>query len=886
MSAHAACPDEDTLSRHVQRARGGLPDVDVDEHIAACADCRELVFALACSTLGQSAAAPPRSSEPSTRLGRYQLEELLGSGAMGLVFAAFDAALQRRVAIKVLRRSPTAADAARLVAEAQALARLSHPNVVTVHDVGEEDGEVFLAMERLDGRPLDVWRAERARSWREVVEVVLAAGEGLAAAHRAGLIHRDVKPQNMLIGRDGRVCLTDFGLAAGSGSAGPSGATGDSDRGDAVVGTIAYMAPEQLAGRHADERSDVFSYCAALYEALYGRRPFGGRSVAELAAAMRDAAAPAIPRRPRLPGRLTGLLRRGLATDPARRIASMDEILPVLRGQLHRRRRVGVAAAVAAAALFGGAAWLAIPARDPDQPPCAGARERVAAIWNPERRAALVASLADGVAHREGIDWTLDNYATRWTAMHEETCQATHVARTLSGDLHDRRMICLDRRLRSLDAAVRAFTQAGSGSVSTRIAITEQLPSLDACGEPVALLAARPLPADPAVLATVRAVHQQVASADAAASDGRPREARAIASRAVELAGRLSYPPAQAEALDALGSIQHQLRELDAARASFARAAAATRAPGQAPIELIATGQEMPAELEVDGGEVFWIATSKGAMGPAAIRRTSKQGGGPVVDVQTRVLDVGILEVDRQRLYWARGAAVPGEGGLQSMARTGGEPVDLVDELRVFQIGLAGDDIYLATPDRGGQILVLPRSGGPPSILAEGLGSGLGNTPFFAFSGGNLFFTRSTFDVECDGRVSFVPLSGGPVTTVAERICLVGDIEADDRGVYWGDWERAASRGRVLGLAPPFAGPPAVLATTDTRPLMLALDDSHVYCATASAERPGSILEIPRSGGPQRVLAAGQLFPSSIAVDATHVYWTTLRDGAVKRIAR
>jgi hypothetical protein len=294
----------------------------------------------------------------------------------------------------------------------------------------------------------------------------------------------------------------------------------------------------------------------------------------------------------------------------------------------------------------------------------------------------------------------------------------------------------------------------------------------------------------------------------------------------------------------------------------------------------------MPVALEVDGDELFWIDASKAMGGSDHVRRTGKQGGGPVIDVHTHIPDTGAFAIDGERIYWATGAGEPGVGGLQSMPRSGGEIADLVKGLRVFEIGLAGDRIYLATPDRGGQILVLPRSGGDASILAEGLGSGLANAPFFAFAGGYLFFTRATFEVECDGRVSLVPLSGGPVKTVAEQICRLGGIEADDRGVYWTDWKRQGNRGRVLGLLPPFTGTPAVLAVTEGRPFKLALDDSHLYCTTSSPELPGSILKIPRSGGSHRVQATGQLFPAAIAVDATHVYWTTLRDGTIKRTAK
>jgi serine/threonine protein kinase len=231
------------------------------------------------------AQAPPMPC--GTLLGRYVVLERLGAGGMGVVHRAYDTVLDRAVALKLLpshggwRSGPART---RLLQEAQAMARLTHPHVVGVFDAGEVDGQVFIAMELVEGTTLRDWLQASARGWREVVEVFTAAGRGLAAAHAVGLVHRDFKPSNVLVGRDGRVRVTDFGLAhAAPGEPLPGTAPGLMDRAPPglAVGTLAYMAPEQFAGGAVDARADLFSFCVAFWEALHGELPFPGESAAE-----------------------------------------------------------------------------------------------------------------------------------------------------------------------------------------------------------------------------------------------------------------------------------------------------------------------------------------------------------------------------------------------------------------------------------------------------------------------------------------------------------------------------------------------------------------------------------------------------------------------------
>ena len=219
---------------------------------------------------------------------RYVLLERIGEGGMGQVWAAYDRTLDRKVAYKILHDHLLGhAHQQRLMREARAMARLSHPNVVPVYDVGEATGRTFLTMEFVAGRPLDRWLDE-PRDWRAIAALFAAVAAGLGAAHDAGVIHRDVKPSNILVGDDGRPRVADFGVARDQPSlpGGPGGATG-------IAGSPAYMAPEQLRGEAADGRSDQFGLCASLYEALHGRRPFGGDDLEQLEAAI--AAGPPAP---------------------------------------------------------------------------------------------------------------------------------------------------------------------------------------------------------------------------------------------------------------------------------------------------------------------------------------------------------------------------------------------------------------------------------------------------------------------------------------------------------------------------------------------------------------------------------------------------------------
>jgi serine/threonine protein kinase len=317
------------------------------------------------SSTTTSASELPRG----TRVGRYVVDALIGRGAMGVVYRARDPDLDRIVAVKLLTAAGSSEEARerlrrRLLREAQAMARLSHPEVMPVHDVGAFGERLFVAMEYVDGGTLRQWRAARHRRFGEILAVYERAGSGLAAAHDAGLVHRDFKPDNVLVGTDGRVRVTDFGLVrtvlqSVPQSLAPS-ATGAEPGGFGValthtgmlLGTPAYMAPEQLRGGVADARSDVFGFSVALYEALYGERPFAGATVAELQASTEAGAVRDVPLTTRVPRWVRAVLLRGLRAAPEQRLASMRALLDALRaGRARARRRAARAGAATALAV-------------------------------------------------------------------------------------------------------------------------------------------------------------------------------------------------------------------------------------------------------------------------------------------------------------------------------------------------------------------------------------------------------------------------------------------------------------------------------------------------------------------------------------------------------
>lgn len=411
----STCIDDETIAELIEGRLDATAVREVSAHLDTCDSCRGVV------------ADVVRSLEPShDSVGRYVLLDCIGAGAMGIVYTARDPDLGRKVALKLLRPDPEIPDfpeaQARMLREAQAMAKLSHPNVITIYDVGTRGDEVFLAMELVQGGTLSEWMRAQQRSWRDVLAVFHKAGEGLAAAHEAGLVHRDFKPDNVLVGLDGRVRVTDFGLARLADRHAPASdrSTGDvvsltasMTRSGTLVGTPAYMSPEQLAGKPADARSDLFSFCVALHEALYGERPFSGANLVQLAAAIErgEVRRPSSARARRVPAWLRRIVESGLQASPDRRPASMRALLHDIDAGLSSRSRRGIAAALLVAA---GAAAVALllpraPGAHPS-PPVPSAPPGPTAISDLPRPASTSAEAVD--AYERGLTRLRDGYPT------------------------------------------------------------------------------------------------------------------------------------------------------------------------------------------------------------------------------------------------------------------------------------------------------------------------------------------------------------------------------------------------------------------------------------------------------------------------------------------
>jgi tetratricopeptide (TPR) repeat protein len=598
------CPSENEIAAHLGRgAKAG--EGALDRHLATCAACRSVVAKLA--SLALESAPPPseaagegEESEAApvtagTHVGRYVVLRVLGAGAMGTVYAAHDPELDRRVALKVLRSElgtgPSAeAFRARLVREARAMARLNHPEVVTVYDSGAWEDQLYIAMELVSGRTLRTWLAEERRPWRAVLDAFLHAGRGLAAAHAAGVVHRDFKLDNVLVGEDGRVRVTDFGLARASAEAPEPAAPGSvplperaasltATAPGALIGTPAYMAPEQLRGEPAEIRSDVFSYCLSLYEALYGERPFKGKSVKDLLNAIVEG--PPRPPRGVVPSWLERAVLRGLRAEPADRPASMDELLSALeRGARRRGRTVALAAAFGALAV---AAVITARVTAPKPVLCPSAEPELAGVWDQDRRTAARAAF-----ERSGLPFaaqafsstaaSLDAYARDWAAMRLASCEATRVRGEQSEELLDLRAQCLAQRRRELSAVTDLLVQA-DGTVVTNAARTlDALGSLSACADAAALRSAVRLPADPAARKRIEDAARSVARAHALEGAGKMKEARDIALTTVAAARAEQYPPLLAEALYVQGNTQIDVGEERAGIASLEEATEAADA--------------------------------------------------------------------------------------------------------------------------------------------------------------------------------------------------------------------------------------------------------------------------------------------------------------------
>ena len=510
-------------------------------------------------------------------IGRYVVLNPLGAGGMGVVYAAYDPQLDRKVALKLLHTETISRSGgtqsfndghARLLREAQAMARLRHANVVSVHDVGTYGDRVFIAMEFVEGSTLKSWLRAQPRTRKEVLAVFQQAGRGLQAAHDAGLIHRDFKPENVLVSHTDQAQVLDFGLAK---------ATEDEheDRGSqqamvasvhsmsreltqhgAVLGTPAYMAPEQHLGLPTDARTDQFSFCVALYEALYGTPPFPADSMAALSLAVVSGKVADAPResQARVPVWLRKVLLKGLASEHANRYPSMAALLEALArdpgGQ--RRRWFAIAGAVTVVALAAGgyAQYLAQSSRR-----CADAEQGLVGVWDQQtrqtaHRAFLAAS--DGAFAEDTwqrVATTLDRYTGAWVQMQAAVCTATYIDQAQSVELLHLQGACLARRLSELRAVSEVFTHADAAVVERAVSTVAGLSDLRSCTDETSLTSSVVLPPDVQTRAAVDAVRVRLDSAKALERAGKYGPGLQTARSATEQARTLDYAPVLAEAL-------------------------------------------------------------------------------------------------------------------------------------------------------------------------------------------------------------------------------------------------------------------------------------------------------------------------------------------------
>ncbi|HUJ57591.1 MAG TPA: protein kinase [Kofleriaceae bacterium] len=535
-------------------------------HLDDCDACREIVVAAvhgAAPTpatvvaMGTPTVARQRA-RVGERVGRYRVRALLGAGGMGQVYDAYDAELDRAIALKILRPELAGGAAAlteRLVRESRLMAKVRHPSVITVHDVGRDGDAVFIAMELVRGETLASYVARARPGWREVVRLATRAGEGLAAAHAAGVIHRDFKPDNVLVELDAerratRVVVTDFGIARATGERDAAGSPRDPrdvrlTATGVALGTPAYMAPEQLAGKDVDARADVFAFAVSVWEAVFGVRPFAGKTVAEIRAAMTRR-----PRPPdaRAPARLVRVLERGLAIEPAERWPDMRAMVGQLARLGTRRRRLALAAGALGLVGVGIAGALAIARPAGEDDPCAAAVRAFDRDAGPARLDALRTAMAPAEPRiRDAVLAMVANSANRWRMTQIQTCRAgaAPIQSTATA-------ACLDARHVELAGFVDDVIADGSTYASSLGGVV---------GDPVRCVAAPPgllaprVPAEPALRRRVTAVRYKLFAAEAAREAADFKTALAAIPPLVEQAKQL-WPPLHAEAMYLLGTTQ------------------------------------------------------------------------------------------------------------------------------------------------------------------------------------------------------------------------------------------------------------------------------------------------------------------------------------------
>jgi len=610
-----SCPSPDRILDYLARRLDAAERSALHLHVDGCAACRALLVDLV--RTGPDEAVIPPVAEPE-RIGRYELERRLGEGGMGTVYAAHDPQLDRKLAVKLLHPELVERGGVeRLLREGRALARLDHPCVVRVYDSGVAGDQLYIAMELVDGGTLATWLREAPRHWRDITAKFVAAGRGIAAAHHAGIIHRDVKPENVLLDRSGQPKVADFGLADPGGAAPATGrattaaalpaATDDAPPPDiagpaaritrrgAVLGTLRYMSPEQRRGQPVGPATDQYSLCAALASALFDTAP--ERVV---------------------PGWLRRAIARGCAADPAARFASIEQLIAALDpARRARRHRSAVLAGLGALAATAAVVFGVIRSPDAVGAACDAATRDRARLWSPADRSAVqYALLATRVPYATAswtrVDTAVADYLKPLAEAEAETCaRAPRSPDALAA--FDDGLACLAERRAELSALVTRLRDVAPADVRIAVALVHDLPAIDDCRNPATLAAEHLARATPAAGVQRDAIARTMRAAREARAAGRFREAADQAARAVELAR-----PAGGVIL---------------VKALLARAESAMLVEGSAAREAAAREAATVAEaVHADGLRALALADLMGAMAREAGREREALAFAPLVE--------------------------------------------------------------------------------------------------------------------------------------------------------------------------------------------------------------------------------------------------------------
>jgi serine/threonine-protein kinase len=772
----AECPSDAAFVELFEGRLPGPPAERLRAHIASCSGCREMFEALTSAATiesgeavrgGAFAEAIGEALGRGASIGRYVVLSLIGRGGMGEVYAAYDPELDRRIALKLLHTARgTAGARARLVREARALGKLSHPNVVQVHDVGEHEGDVFVAMELVDGEPLDAWCKGAPRPpWRAVLDAYLDAARGLSAAHDKGLVHRDVKPGNLLRGKDGRVRVADFGLAAAAreddlrdevlggrdGKSGPAGAAQLAETvpvpevsGErltatgALVGTPLYMAPEQHEGASVGPAADQYSLCAALYEGLHGALPFAPApgadppTLPELADRKRAGAPAAPPAGSPVPAWIHKAVARGLAPRAEDRYPSLAALIAALGDDPDARRRArwrGAAIGAAAAALLavGAAGWAKSGAF---VDPCAHPERQLAGVWDGGVEGRMRASFA-GTGRPYAADTAdrvasiLDRYAGAWAAMRGEVCEAGRSGKQRR-ELIARRDECLDRRLGELGALTAILAGAHDAqTVDRAVRAAGGLAPVSFCADVQALSARVLPPEDPALRGRAADLNARIDRINALDKVGSYAEGLALAEPLLAEAAAIDYPWVRARAQFATGNLRLGKGDLDGAKALLREAAVSAQQAGDH--ALTATAWTRLLYVVAERQQRFDEAVVIRSFGPAFVPADDARAQAFWADAEGQaLLREGIAHIKMDKIEEAKARF---EHALALLDATAGP--DSLDSARIYNnLGNALSDIddvpgSRAVYEHG--LSILEKALGPDHVEVAPLASNLGN---------------------------------------------------------------------------------------------------------------------------------------------------------------